>query len=417
MPLQLGPRAVLAALTALNVVNYLDRFVAAAVLPLVITGLALTDTQAGSIQTVLLVAFTLASPAAGWLGSSLPRFRIVAVAIVIFSAATFASGLAGGFTALLIARAFVGIGEATYTVVAPTLVSDYFEPRKRGRAMAVFYAAMPVGSALGFQVGGLVGTHYGWQPAFFIAGAPGILLAALFFMLRDPVRGGLDATRATGTVRRGVRATVVALCRRPAFVVNTAAQTIYSFVIGGLAFWMPTFYVRSKGLSGGQAAFVFGAVLVVAGFAGTTVGGWVGDRLQARNKGAHFTFSGLALVASLPFAAASVLASSPVVYWSSLFVTLFLLFLNTGPLNAAMVNALPAALRERAYGVNTFCLHALGDAISPTLIGWSSDRVGLQLPVLVTALLLPVSGLVLVLGRKTLIRDLDSLELVEPQRG
>ena len=399
----------MSALTALNVLNYFDRFLAAAVLPLIMAEMSLSDARGGALQSSLMVVYTVVCPLAGWLATTQSRFRLAALGALVFSLATAGSGLAPTYAALVVARALVGFGEATYAVVTPTLISDTYAPNRRGRAMAVFYAAIPVGTALGFQVGGVVGAHYGYRAAFFLASLPGLLLAAAFLLFRDPPRGQMDE-RAAKIPLPSVLNTLGLFVRYRAFVWNTLAQTIYTFSLGGLAVWMPTYYQRQHGLSLSAATTGFGITVVVAGFLGTLAGGRWGDAWAKREPSGHFTFSGWALLLSLPFSAASVLSSIGFVYWPCLFITLFLLFLNVGPLNAAMVNALPTALRERAYGVHTFCIHALGDVFSPVVIGIASDRIGLRWPVLTTALLLPVAGMVLLLGRKTQETDLQRVQ-------
>lgn len=409
MRFALSARATLGTLTALNVLNYFDRYLAAAVLPLIIAEMGLSDARGGALQSSLMVVYTVVCPLAGWLATSRSRFRLAGFGALIFSMATAASGLAPTYAALVVARALVGFGEATYAVVTPTLLSDTYPPERRGRAMAVFYAAIPVGTALGFQIGGLVGARYGYRAAFFLASVPGLLLATTFLLFRDPPRGQMDPAAAAGPPPSMWQILRTLLGFR-SFVWNTWAQTIYTFSMGGLAVWMPTYYQRQHGLSLAAATTGFGVTVVTSGFVGTLLGGRWGDAWALRHPTGHFAFSGWALLLSLPFSAAAVLAASPWVYWPCLFLTLFLLFLNTGPLNAAMVNALPVRLREHAYGVNTFAIHALGDVFSPVLIGLASDRIGLRIPVLITALLLPSAGLVLLLGRGALQEDLRRVQ-------
>jgi MFS family permease len=398
----------LTVLTGLNVLNYLDRYVGAAVLPLVIAGLSLSDSQAGDLQSVFILVYSLVSPAVGWLGDRGGRLRLAAVGVVVWSLATFGSGLAPTFAVLLLARALVGIGEASYGVITPSLISDLYPASHRGRALAIFYAAIPVGSALGYMLGGAIGTAFGWRTAFFAAGGPGLLLALSLLFLKEPPRGRFDPPRSSA-VPLALGASLRALRARPSYLVNTAAQTVYTFSMGGLAYWMPTYFVRERGLALDQATFLFGACLVVAGFIGTVVGGYVGDHLSGRFRGAHFVFSGASLALSLPFTLMAVLAARPAIFWTGMFITLVLLFLNTGPLNAAMTNVLPPELRARGFALYTVAIHLLGDALSPALIGRASDAVGLRLPVLVTGLLLVASGLILLVGRRTLSRDLDAV--------
>jgi sugar phosphate permease len=189
---------------------------------------------------------------------------------------------------------------------------------------------------------------------------------------------------------------------------------IYTFAMGGLATWMPTYFVRERGIPLGTAATTFGLILVVAGFGGTLAGGRLSDAFARRHRAAHFTLSGATLVLSIAFTLPAVLAPSPAVFWPAMFVTLFLLFMNIGPLNAAMANVLPADLRARGFAVTTMVMHLLGDAASPSLIGMASDRIGLTAPVLVTGCLLAAAGLVLLLGRRSLAVD---LERIEPARA
>jgi MFS family permease len=171
---------------------------------------------------------------------------------------------------------------------------------------------------------------------------------------------------------------------------------------------MPTYFVRERHLALSDATDRFGAALVLAGLIGTLVGGVWGDRLARRRMGAHFSFSGIALLASVPFTLLAILAKSPVIFWPAMFATLLLLFLNTGPLNAAMANVLPPELRARGFSIYTVAIHLLGDAISPSAIGVASDYIGLQLPVLISGLMVAVGGLVLLAGRRHLVADLQA---------
>ncbi|HVT10147.1 MAG TPA: MFS transporter [Polyangia bacterium] len=398
-----SPRAALAILTGLNFLNYVDRFIPAAVMPSIISALKLTDARAGSLSTLFILSYSVISPAAGFFGDRRPRFRLAALGVLIWSAATFGSGLAPTYLALVVARALTGVGEASYTVVTPSLVSDFYPAERRGRALAIFYAAIPVGSALGYVLGGAINARFGWRWAFFMAGLPGMALAVLLLFLRDPERGALDATK---TQAAPARASLRVLAAYPSFVFNTASQIIYTFVVGGLATWMPTYFVRVRHLPLKTADLTFGGVLALAGLVGTLIGGRLGDRLAQRHPAGHFLLSGVSLVASLPFAVTGVLAESPAIFWPAMFIALTLLFLNTGPLNAAMANVLPAHLRGWGFAINTMSIHLLGDALSPSAIGFASDRMGLATPVLVTAALPILAGLVLLAGRPALARDL-----------
>ena len=405
-----SPGVILGALTALNGLNYLDRYVAAATLPLILAGLSISDAQGGLLQSLFITVYALVCPLAGWFGDRQPRLRLAAFGVFVWSAATFASGLAPTYAWLLLARAIIGAGEASYAVVTPSLLSDCYPSERRARMLGIFYAAIPVGSALGYIVGGLVGASHGWRAAFFVAGAPGAALAFLLLLLTEPRRGAMDPPGAAAPVPLDLRSSLRALWGRRSYAVNTASQIIYTFAMGGLATWMPTYFVRERGIPLATAASTFGLILVAAGFIGTLLGGRIASGVAKRWPGADFTLSGLSLVASIVFTCFAILAPQPAVFWPAMFVTLVLLFFNIGPLNAAMANVLPAQLRARGFAVTTMLIHLLGDAASPWIIGEISDRVGLKLPVLVTGCMLALAGVVLLWGRKTLVTDLRAAE-------
>src|SRR5262249_43587550 len=182
----------------------------------------------------------------------------------------------------------------------------------------------------------------------------------------------------------------------------TVSQVLYTFAMGGLATWMPTYYVRERGLSLEHASTTFGLLLLIAGFAGTVLGGRLTDRFAKRYRGAQFVISGSGLALALVFTLGAVLAPAPAIFWPCTFVTLFLLFLNIGPLNAAMANVLPSDLRARGFALSTMAMHLLGDAASPWLIGVASDYVGLTAPILGAGVMLAVAGVLLLVGRRAL---------------
>lgn len=404
-----APGAVLAVLTGLNGLNYVDRYVGAATLPLILASLSLSDASGGLLQSAFIITYSLVCPIVGWIGDRSNRMRLAAAGVFVWSAATVASGLAPTYLALLLARAVVGVGEASYAVVTPSLLSDCYPADRRARVLGIFYAAIPVGTALGYILGGLVGERQGWRHAFFIAGAPGLALALLLLAIREPVRGAYDRPGAQARTPPGLGASLRALLARRSYVCNTLAQVIYTFAMGGLATWIPTYFVRVRGIPLATAASTFGLLLVVAGFLGTLLGGRLGDAFARRAPGAHFLVSGWTLAASLVFTVPAVLAPSPAVFWPAMFMTLLMLFVNVGPLNAAMANVLPADLRARGFAATTMVMHLFGDAASPWLIGVASDAVGLTAPVLVAGSMLALAGVVLLSGRRALERDMQAL--------
>jgi len=404
----------LSALTALNGLNYLDRYVAAAALPLILSSLSLSDAEGGLLQSLFIVTYALACPVAGWLGDRRRRLPLIASGVFVWSLATVGSGLAPTYALLLLARAVTGVGEASYGVITPSLLADCYPPERRAQALSVFYAAIPVGSALGYIVGGAIGAAHGWRAAFLVAGAPGATLAFLLLLLEEPRRGSQDAGSVSGSVPVGLGASLRALATRRSYLVNTVAQILYTFALGGLATWMPTYFVRERGLPLATASSTFGALLVVAGFVGTLLGGRLSAGVARRHAAADFVVAGVSLAISIVFTTAAIVAPEPAIFWSAMFVALVLLFMNIGPLNAAMANVLPAELRAFGFAVTTMAIHLLGDAISPWLIGVASDQVGLRLPQLVTGALPSMAGLVLLWGRRTLAGDLRQATMTDP---
>ncbi len=383
----------LAIVTLLNFVNYIDRFILAAVLPRIKTELVLTDFELGLLANAFLVTYFLTSPLFGRLGDRGPRTRIMAAGVAVWSLATATAGLARSFAQLCAARAAVGVGEAAYATISPALLSDYFPPERRGRAFAIFYVAIPVGAAMGFLLGGALERVFGWRSVFFFVGLPGLVLAALTTTAPDPPRGACDG-RIDGPATEPVRKTLRALGRNTTYVGTVLGYAAYTFALGGLAVWMPTYLERVRGLDLARADFLVGSVTVAAGLGGTFAGGYLGDLLSQRVPQGHLWLSGVsALLAVVPAWLALTAASAPV-YQGAFFAAEFLLFLSTGPINVVIVGAVQVSTRAMAMAVSIFTIHALGDAIAPPLIGVIADASGLARAVMVVPLAIATAGLV-----------------------
>ncbi len=387
---------------ALNLFNYLDRYVPATVLPLIERDLGLSHAKAGLLGTAFVLVYALLSPLAGWLGDRRSRTRLAAVSALGFGLACFASGLAPTFALLLVARAFTGVGEAGYATVTPSLVSDLYPEARRGWALSIFYTAMPVGTALGYLLGGTIGERFGWRAAFFVAAVPALVLAVAMLSSHEPSRGSLDVATAPGEPRP----TLALLFRKRSFLANNVGQIFLTFGLGGIAFWMPSFLHEVRGLSLSGANAMLGGLLAAGGFAGTLAGGAASARLARRHRGADFLVSGVGMVLSAPFVVGAVLAPSPLVFGPAIFFAAALSFANMGPLNAAIVNVVPAGLRATAIAWNVLLIHLFGDALSPYLLGLTADRAGLRIAVLSVAAVLFVGGLWLVSTVRLLVADL-----------
>jgi MFS family permease len=391
----------LAVLAVINLFNYLDRYVVSALVEsLKHSELNLSDTKLGLLMTGFLLVYLLTAPVFGALGDRRPRPRLIAFGVGCWSIATALSGFATGYAGLLGARALVGIGEAAYGTIAPSLLADYFPAGQRGRVMAFFFCAIPVGSALGYVVGGLIDAHFGWRAAFFVAGAPGLVLAALCLALPDPPRGSQDASPArlapaggrSASMREDTRATYRRLLHNRPYVLTVLGYAAYTFAVGGLAYWMPAFLERERGIARADATVSFGEIVVITGFVGTFVGGWLGDYCARYSKQAFLWLSALATAAAAPFVWGALTTASHTSYLICMVAAQLLLFLSTGPINAAIVNLVAPIERASAVALSIFAIHFLGDAVSPSLIGGLSDATSLSQAVQIVPVAVVFSG-------------------------
>jgi len=384
----------LVVLTCVNLLNYIDRYVVPPVFEsLKRSELHPSDAQLGLLMSAFLFVYTIAAPIFGWLGDTRRRPRALAAGVALWSAATAFGGFAWSYLSLLVSRGIVGIGEAAYGTIGPSLLADYFPPRTRGRAFAVFYMAIPVGAALGFMVGGFVDHHWGWRRVFFVAGLPGLLLAALVARVREPRRGASDAVSAISSEPEPLwtmRAAARTLLSNRAYALTVLGYAAYTFALGGIAAWVPSFLERVRGLPGDVATGRFGAIVVLTGLVGTFGGGWLGDRLLARTRRAYLWLSGVATVLAAPLFYLALAAPSPPVYWSAMVGAELLMFASTGPINTVIIGVVPAGIRASAMALSVFSIHILGDVPSPWLVGLISGGSSLQLAVL----MLPVAALV-----------------------
>jgi len=294
-----GAITALTLLIGINLFNYIDRQILAAVEPEIRATFFRPDdpnamAMTGTLATAFLVTYMLSAPALGWLADRFSRWFIIGSAVLLWSLASGASGFAITFAMLLATRIFVGIGEGGYGPAAPTILADLFPLGVRGRVMAAFCAAIPVGSALGYVLGGTINVYLGWRWAFYLVTPPGLLLGLICFFQRDP-------RACAGAQLRQKRADLkdyLKLAKTRSFVLNTFAQTAMTFALGGIAFWMPAYLqLRHQPAS---SRVLLGAITVVAGLISTIVGGVLGDRLRARIAGSYFLVSAIGMLIAFP---------------------------------------------------------------------------------------------------------------------
>jgi MFS family permease len=406
-----GARAALVLLLGINLFNYVDRQVLAAVEPLLRDHFKVSQARMGWLATAFLVSYMVFSPAFGWLGDRYSRWKLVAVGVVLWSVASGGTALAPTFLVLLLTRCFVGIGEAAYGPVAPTILSDLYPVSQRGRILSWFYLAIPVGSALGYTVGGGLASAFGtWRAPFYAVVAPGILLGVWALFMREPSRGRSHSAAAQGDLGH-----YLALLKNRSYVLDCLGMTAMTFAIGGIGFWMPTYVYEfryQKNADLGRVNLIFGGITVVAGFAATLAGGWAGDRLRGRLPGSYFLVSAAGLLAGFPMLLGVLYTPFPYA-WGFVFLAVFCLFFNTGPSNAILANVTPPEVRATAFAINIFVIHALGDAISPPVIGWVSDRWNMNVAFMVVGVTFLVGGVFWLWGARYLQEDTTRASLAE----
>ena len=393
MPLSLTTRALLI-LTSLNLLDYLDRYLVASLGPLMKADLGLSNTAFGFLGTAFILVYFVTSPLFGYLGDRWGRLRLMAGGAVLWSLATSLTYWVPSYPFLVAARGLVGVGEASFGTLAPAYLADLLPLGRRARALGLFYLALPLGAALAYMVGKLVGSYaWGWRPAFLLAGLPGLAMAGLIYRLSE-VRSE-PATRETVTTTWAPLTAYWRLFKVPTLRRVTLGYGMVTFALGGLALWMPIYLHEVKGLTLSQANQILSISVAGAGGLGILTGGFLGSRLLTYTLGAPLWVSGLGIVLALPLAAVVIFVAAPALYIPALAGAIFLLFLNPGVLTAVVVSVAGPWRRAQAVALNIVVIHLVGDVPSPLLIGWVSDLGSLKWGVSLTLVAL-AAGAVLI---------------------
>jgi sugar phosphate permease len=271
--------------------------------------------------------------------------------------------------------------------------------------MSIFFAAIPLGSAAGYVLGGLAGARYGWRAAFFIAGTPGLILALLVLLVKDPPRGQNDVAAgfsrpapAEAGAHTAWTSAYGDLLRNRVFLLTALGYGAYTFGLGGLAYWMPPFLERVRGMSHSEATVTFGLITLVTGFVGTFAGGWLGDYFRTRNTQSYLWVSGIATFLAAPAVYFAVSSANRSVFLPAIVIGEVLIFMCTGPVNSALVNSVAPTERATALGLSVFLMHLIGDMPAPPLIGAISDHSSLATALLVVPVSIVISGVIWVLA-------------------
>ena len=378
------------------------------------------DALLGLLGTAFMLVYMVGAPIFARLAGKVSRWKIIGFGVIIWSLASGASGAAATFMVLLLTRCCVGIGEAAYGPVAPAMIADMYPIQTRGRVLAWFYVAIPVGSALGYVLGGwIAGTNIGswgggilgtgyesWRWVFFLVTIPGILLGMKGLNMREPLHAASDNSGASKSVAVPWKDYWV-LLRTPSYVLCTLGMAAMTFAIGGIAFWMP-YYLETRPGANANSTIIFGAITAVAGLSATLLGGMAGDKLRSRFPSSYFLVSGIAMLAGFPIFLAALRAPFPWAIWILIFLACFCLFFNTGPTNTILANVTQPSMRAIGYAVNIFVIHALGDVISPVIVGFLNDWYGdMNKSFFVVGCMFLAAGIFWLIGMRYLKRDTE----------
>ncbi len=401
----------LSVLTAVNFLNYIDRQILPAVAPTMRQELRLSQTEIGLMEDALLLSYVVLALVFGRLGDRYSRTRLMATAAAIWSVATgltaivdrspwlpaglnfqmpilhFTVALSGIGVALCAVRSLVGIGESSYSTITPTLIADYFPRQRRATALGVFQAAIPMGFALGYAIGGVLAYFFGWRMAFMIVGLPGLLTAVVVWRLNEPKRGASDANLPEDLNNPDVsmadndipKESWLKTCRRIIttrnWLLSTAGYTALTFVLGAFATWASSLLQEEKHMSPIGANVVLGVTTLAAGAAGTFGGGWIADRVAAKTRNGYFLVCAASSVFGVLPALLALITHQPAFFITAIFFTVFFLFINNAPFHAILVNSVPPAIRATAMALNIVVIHACGDLISRLGVGVLSDSL------------------------------------------
>src|SRR5580704_1967964 len=390
-----GATTALVLLTALNFVNYIDRYILPGVQEQIKHEFLVSDKQIGSLTFWFMIAYMCTSPITGWLGDRFPRKPMIVIAALFWSGINFFTASVHSYDSLMIRHAALGVGEASFGIFAPAVLSDYYPEDQRNRVLTIFNIALFVGAALGYLVGGTVGEHYGWRRSFIVSAIPGTIIAILIaFLMKEPERGASQQDKAS--LEKG---TVLSLLKNKAYLSSILGYAAVTFSLGGISWWMPSFLQRIDGRSQSSAAYIMGAITVVTGLGGTITGGIIAQRWSRKTSKALYFVPAISAALAVPPALVCFFGPQSLTI-PSLAIAIFLIFLGTGPVNAATVNAVRPEIRATALAGQLLVIHALGDALSPRVIGAVSDRSTLNLGLGSTLITLVFASIIFFVGSR-----------------
>ena len=378
-PFLRSPYFALVTLFSMNLLNYVDRYVFFATGPRLSKELQFSDTQFGYLSVSFMVVYTIVSPLVGYLGDRFSRRRLIAWGVALWSLATVGTAFSKGFADMFFWRALLGVGEASYGIIAPTLLADLFAPKYRGRVIGLYFLALPLGGAIGSVIGGwFAGPSHDWRHAFWVVGVPGLFAAVAGLLMYDPGRGASEGRKATKDDRPGL-SDYLSILKTRTFLYNTAGQAAVTFATGAYAVWAVTYYNRVRGMTEASAGLTLGILIASGGLIGILMGTLIADALFKLTRRAYLLWPAIAVGSAVPCLLGVLLVGDLKLSLGLMFVASVMMSSVLGPSNTVTANVIPASRRAAGYALCVFLVHLFGDISSPLLIGYVSDWFGSDL--------------------------------------
>jgi len=383
----------LVVLVLINFVNFAARQVFVPLIPLLRLHLNVTDAQLGSMQTRLLLVLAISSVPFGFLADRFSRKTIIWIGILCWSVATFAGGLASTFMSFLIARAFVGLGEAAYAPAAQSMISGAFPKERRAMAQAIFATGMLLGGASGQVLGGMIGARYNWQLAFFVVAIAGLIPSFALFSIEEPSRGP-----------RSEVVPIWRLLRIPAFIAMIAAGACVTFASVSLLTWGVDFAVSYKDFSLREASVALSLIALFSSISGVLTGGVVADYLQKRFAYGRIAAIAAAFLLASPFLLLAVQTEEKSIVLLGLVISGFFMSWYHGPVTAVLHDMMPRRAHATSIGVYLLVTQLVG-GFGPEVVGKISDLHDLQLGLQVCVAVMVCGALLMLLVIHFIRRD------------
>jgi MFS family permease len=384
-------------LTAVNLICYLDRYIIAAAAPRIQSEFMLNNAQTGTFMSMFMIGYILTSPIFGYYGDRKSRPILMAVGVLLWSLATLWSGLANNFFTLLVARAMVGVGEASFATLSPPFIRDSLKDESKiNRVLGVFYTSIPIGAALGYIWGGWMADQGHWRWAFYLGAAPGFLLTYSVWVMAEP------SHRERQTSHLPFAQTLKELLGNRDYRLAVGGYIAQTFALGGFSAWAPKYGEHVLNVSLTESSLKIGASTLASGLIGTLVGAKWGNLFIKNPEGS----TGLsASRAYCRFCAWTSVIATPLGYWAfrstefnefvlALFLVQTAIFAALAPANTAILQAVPSRMAATAFAVSIFAIHAFGDVISPPLAGLLADQMPMPDAMLLLVAAVAVSAVV-----------------------